>query len=61
MLTRFFGYTALTCVIASVTVGLVALWFDKLIPYIYLQKSFTTLAILLVGSLVAAIVSIFIK
>ncbi len=61
MLTKLFGYSALTCVIASVAVGLAAVWFDKLIPYIYLQKTFTTLAILLVGSVIAAVVSIFIK
>ncbi len=59
MLTQLFGYSALGCVVASVTVGLAAVWFDNLIPKVYLEKTFTTLAILLTGSVVAAIVSYF--
>ncbi len=59
MLTQVFGYSALGCVVASVIVGLAATWFDNFIPHVYLQKTFTTLGILLVGSVVAAVVSYF--
>ncbi len=59
MLTRFFGYSALACVIASVIIGLVAVWLDKWIPYVYVEKTFVTLSILMGGSMVAAIVSYF--
>ena len=58
MLTQMFGYSALGCVVASVAVGLTAVWVDS-IPRVYLEKTFTTLAILLVGSIIAAIVSDF--
>ncbi len=57
MLTQFFGYSALTCFVMSVVVGLAAVW--DVLPKVYLEKTFTTLAILLAGSVVAAIVSYF--
>jgi len=59
MLTRFFGYAALACVVASVVVGIATVWFDKWIPWVYAEKAFTTLSILMGGSVVAAIVSYF--
>ena len=58
MLTQLFGYSALGCVVASIVVGLSAVWIDS-IPKVYLEKTFTTLAILLAGSGIAAIVSHF--
>lgn len=58
MLTQLFGYSAIACVVASVIVGLAAVWVDS-IPQRYLENTFTTLSILLTGSVVAAIVSYF--
>jgi hypothetical protein len=59
MIAKISCFTALVSVLLAALMGLVAVWFENILPAEFLTRSLTTCSIVFVAALVIAVVNLF--